>query len=202
MPAAASARGMAAELIGYAVAWAGFALASLPLAEMQGAAGRLAALHRRLELGQRGAVPGADRADGAGRLRPAGLRSRRGWGWRRWAMRCGSNGSWRSRRCGWRAARRCCSCVLDLLLGIFIGGFVGRLTGAARVTTQSGSSRVAHEGEAQPLRPARSGRPRLRSRPPAAARGHRPRRACRRRPASACRPCCAPGGAGSCAPRR
>ena len=27
---------MAAELIGYAVAWAGFALASLPLAEMQG----------------------------------------------------------------------------------------------------------------------------------------------------------------------
>jgi hypothetical protein len=35
-PEAGVARGLAAELIGYAIAWAGFALASLPVAEAQG----------------------------------------------------------------------------------------------------------------------------------------------------------------------
>ena len=38
------------------------------------------------------------------------------------------NGSWRRPRCGSAAAGRSPSCCLDLLLGMFIGGLVGRLT--------------------------------------------------------------------------
>ena len=88
----------------------------------------MAALHRRLELGECGAVHGADRADGAGRLRPAqciaqglGLAALGYALWLEWFVAKSA-----LRLAGGAAVA---FVLLDLLLGIFIGGLVGRLSG-------------------------------------------------------------------------
>lgn len=128
VPEAGFARGMTAELIGYAVAWAGFALASLPLAEMQGrkadwprfiAAWNWANVVQYLVLIAL-TVPAAfglpdSIAQGLG-LAALGYAL-----WLEWYVAKSA-----LRLAGGAAAL---FVALDLLLGIFIGGFVGRLSG-------------------------------------------------------------------------
>lgn len=128
VPEAGFLRGITAELIGYAVAWAGFALASLPLAELQGRRADwprfiatwnwanvvqylvLIALTLPAALGLPDAI-----AQG---LVLAAL----GYAlWLEWFVAKSA-----LRLPGGAAAL---FVVLDLLLGIFIGGFVGRLSG-------------------------------------------------------------------------
>jgi hypothetical protein len=128
MPEAGFARGMAAELIGYAVAWSGFALASLPLAELQGRKADwprfiaawnwanvvqymvLIALTVPAAFGLPNAI-----AQGLG-LAALGYAL-----WLEWFVAKSA-----LRLAGGAAVM---FVVLDLLLGIFIGGLVGRLSG-------------------------------------------------------------------------
>jgi hypothetical protein len=119
---------MAAELIGYAAAWAGFALASLPLAELQGRKAEwprfiaawnwanvvqymvLIALTVPAAFGLPDAI-----AQGLG-LAALGYALWLEWFVARSALRLAGGAA-------------VAFVVLDLLLGIFIGGLVGRLSG-------------------------------------------------------------------------
>ncbi len=127
LPEGGFGRAMTAELIGYAVAWAGFALASLPLAEMQGRRADwprfiaawnwanvvqyvvLIALTAPAALGLPDAI-----AQGLG-LAALGYALWLEWFVTRVALRLPGGAA-------------VIFVVLDLLLGIFIGGFVARLS--------------------------------------------------------------------------
>lgn len=128
VPEAGFARGMAAELIGYAAAWAGFALASLPLAGMQGrradwprfvAAWNWANVVQYMVLIAL-TVPAAF---GLPEVVAQGL-GLAALGYALWL-------EWFVAKSALRLAGGAATLfvVVDLLLGIFIGGLVGRLSG-------------------------------------------------------------------------
>ena len=127
-PAAGFGRGLAAELIGYVVAWAGFALASRPLAEAQGrkaewprfiAAWNWANVVQYLVLLAL-TVPAAL---GLPDVLAHGL-SLAALGYALWL-------EWFVAKSALQLSGGVAAMfvMLDLLLGIFIGGFVGRLSG-------------------------------------------------------------------------
>lgn len=128
LPSAGFGRGTAAELIGYAAAWAGFALASLPLAEAQGrraewprfiAAWNWANVVQYLVLIAL-TVPAAFGLPG-GIAQGLGLAALGYALWLEWFV-----AKTALRLPGGTAAL---FVGLDLMLGIFIGGLVGRLSG-------------------------------------------------------------------------
>ena len=116
-------RALAAELIGYASAWVGFALASLPLVSQAGARRRAGRASSPPGTGQRGAVPRAARADRAGGARPAGDA----------VASAGAGGLGYALWLEWFVAREALGVerrgpavlvVLDLVLGLFLGGLI------------------------------------------------------------------------------
>lgn len=128
VPEAGVGRGLAAELIGYAVAWVGYALASLPLAEGQGrraewprfiAAWNWANVVQYLVLLAL-TVP-ASLGLPALLARGLGLAAFGYALWLEWFV------AKSALRLGGGAAVM--FVVLDVVLGIFIGGFVGKLSG-------------------------------------------------------------------------